>query len=82
MFSCEFLKFSGKAIFSFYTTESIIQKWIKSLQGLKIIFGQIMLSPNMLGINCKKTKTVLHGFIEIVTESKRKPNKLCVDREI
>ena len=27
----------------------------------------------------KKVKTVLHGFIGIVKESKRKPNKLWVD---
>ena len=27
-----------------------------------------------------QAKTVLHGFIEIVTESKRKPNKLWVDQ--
>ena len=26
----------------------------------------------------KKSKTVLDGFVEIVNESKRKPNKLCV----
>ena len=28
----------------------------------------------------KKGKIVLHGFIEIVNESKRKPNKLWVDQ--
>ena len=28
----------------------------------------------------KKAKTVLHGFIEEVRESKRKPNKLCFDQ--
>ena len=28
----------------------------------------------------KKTKTVHHGFIEIVNESKRKPNKLRADK--
>ena len=28
----------------------------------------------------KKTKTVLHGFIEIVNKSKHKPNKLWVDQ--
>ena len=28
----------------------------------------------------KKVKTVLNGFIGIVNESKRKPNKLCVDQ--
>ena len=28
----------------------------------------------------KKTKTVLHGFIETLKESKRKPNKLWVDQ--
>ena len=28
----------------------------------------------------KKVKTVFHGFIEIVNESNRKPNKLCVDQ--
>ena len=28
----------------------------------------------------KKAKTVLHGFIEIVNESKRKPNKSWVDQ--
>ena len=27
----------------------------------------------------KKSKTVLHGFVEIVNESKRKPNKLWID---
>ena len=29
----------------------------------------------------RKAKTVLHGFIEIVTESEAKPNKLWVDQE-
>ena len=29
----------------------------------------------------QKAKTVFHGFIEIVNESKRKPNELWVDRE-
>ena len=28
----------------------------------------------------KKAKIVFHGFIEIVNESKRKPNKLWVDQ--
>ena len=28
----------------------------------------------------KNAKTVLHGFIEIVNESKRKPNKLWLDQ--
>ena len=28
----------------------------------------------------KKTKTVHHGFIEIVNESKRKPSKLWADK--
>ena len=28
----------------------------------------------------KKAKSVLYGFIEIVNESKRKPNKLWVDQ--
>ena len=28
----------------------------------------------------KKSKTVLHGFVEIVNESKRKPNKLWIDQ--
>ena len=28
----------------------------------------------------KKAKTVFHGFIEIVNESNRKPNKLFVDQ--
>ena len=28
----------------------------------------------------KKAKTVFHGFIEIVNESERKPNRLCVDQ--
>ena len=28
----------------------------------------------------RKVKTVLHGFIEIVKESKRHPNKLWVDQ--
>ena len=28
----------------------------------------------------KKVKTVLHGFIEIVNESKRKPSKLRIDQ--
>ena len=28
----------------------------------------------------KKAKTILHGFIEIVKESKRRPNKLWVDQ--
>ena len=43
-----------------------------------------MFSPNLLVLNLKdkKAKTVLHGFIEIVTESKRKPNKVCVDQRI
>ena len=31
-------------------------------------------------LNDKKAKTVLLGFIEIVNESKRKPNKLWVDQ--
>ena len=30
----------------------------------------------------KKVKTVFHGFIEIVNESNRKPNKLCIDQRI
>ena len=29
----------------------------------------------------KKAKIVLHGFTEIVNESKRKPNKLWIDKE-
>ena len=29
----------------------------------------------------RKAKTVLNGFIEIVTESNRNPNKLWVDKE-
>ena len=38
-----------------------------------------MFSPNMLGLNLWKIKRlVLHGFIEIVTECKRKPNNLWV----
>ena len=43
-----------------------------------------MFSPNLLVLNLKdkKAKTVLHGFIEIVTESKRKPNKVWVDQRI
>ena len=44
-----------------------------------------MFSPNMLGSNLlriKKTKTVLHGFIEIVNESKRKQNKLWVGQKL
>ena len=28
----------------------------------------------------KKGKAVLNGFIEIVNETNRKPNKLCVDQ--
>ena len=32
-----------------------------------------MLSSNMHGINLKKTKTVLHGLVEIVNEFKCKP---------
>ena len=28
----------------------------------------------------KKAKAVLHGFAEIVNESKRKPNKLWIDQ--
>ena len=28
----------------------------------------------------KKAKTVLHGFVKIVKESNRKPNKLWVDQ--
>ena len=41
-----------------------------------------MFSPNMLGLNLrkiKKTKTFLHGFIELVNKSKHKPNKVWVD---
>ena len=44
-----------------------------------------MFSTNMLGLikllKNKKTKTVLHAFIEIVDESNGKPNKLWVDQE-
>ena len=47
-----------------------------------------MFSSNMHGkiqkkgkpLKDKKAKTVLHGFIETVNESKRKPNKLWVDQ--
>ena len=39
-----------------------------------------MLGSNLLRI--KKTKTVLHGFIEIVNESKRKQNKLWVGQQL
>ena len=35
------------------------------------MFQQNMLKP----LNDKKVKTVLHGFIETVNESKRNPNK-------
>ena len=43
---------------------------------------QIIL-PNMFGLRfwqIKKAKTVLYGFIGIVNESNRKPNKLSVDQ--
>ena len=33
-----------------------------------------------LSLKDTKAKTVLFGFIEIVTESKRKPNKLQIDQ--
>ena len=40
-----------------------------------------MFSLDMHGLNPYKTKKVLNVFIEIVSESNRKPNKLWVDQE-
>ena len=43
-----------------------------------------MFSPNMLvfkPLKGKETKTVLHGFVEMVNKFKRKPSKLLVDQE-
>ena len=34
-----------------------------------------MLSPNMPGLNLKKSKTVLNAFIKIINESNCKLNK-------
>ena len=42
-----------------------------------------MFSLNMLGLNAlkiKKAKTVLRRFLEIVNDSKHKPNKLWFDQ--
>ena len=39
-------------------------------------FHQVCLGP----LKDKKAKTILNGFIEIVNESKRQPNKLWSDR--
>ena len=41
-----------------------------------------MFSPYRLGLNFWNTKgkTVLNAFIEVVNESNRKQNKLCVDQ--
>ena len=47
--------------------------------GGKYVLCDIDVVNNMLGINLSTVKTVLHGFIGIVKESKRKPNKLWVD---
>ena len=53
-------------------------------KNVKYILCVIDVLPNMheLPLKDKKPKTVAHGFIEIVNESKCKPNKLWVDQRM
>ena len=50
-------------------------------RGVKYLLSVInVFTKNALKLLGKKDETVLYGFIEIVNQSKRKPNKLLVDQ--
>ena len=51
-------------------------------QGVKYLFCTIDVFPNMSEVNLRNIKQVLvlHGFIRILKEFKRKPNKLWIDQ--
>ena len=50
---------------------------VKYLLCVKVIFTKYARVKPLKG---KKCKTIVNAFIEIVNESNRKPNKLCVDQ--
>ena len=47
---------------------------------LLCVIGVFIKYAGLKYLNDEKVKTGLHGFIEIVIQSKRKPNKLWVDQ--
>ena len=50
-------------------------------RGVKYLLSVInVFTKNALKLLGKKDETVLYGFIELVNQSKRKPNKLLVDQ--
>ena len=50
-------------------------------RGVKYLLSVInVFTKNALKLLGEKDETVLYGFIEIVNQSKRKPNKLLVDQ--
>ena len=50
-------------------------------RGVKYLLSVInVFTKNAFKLLGKKDETVLYGFIEIVNQSKRKPNKLLVDQ--